>query len=153
MKLYLLRHGDALDDRIDPARALSRQGRDEINAIAAFIASRLSAPATLYHSTKLRAEQSAEIVQQVAFPQAALEQLAGLNPNDDVAAMLEYLDHASDDLMLVGHLPHLGLLATRLIGARQHHQGIALESGGLLELQRHSTQWLLHSFVHPALVR
>ena len=106
MNLYVVRHGDALSDLADPARPLSPGGREELDKLANCLVSHLQASVIL-HSGKTRAQESAQILQAVALPNASVQMRPGLSPNDPVDQMAEELQHAAQDLVIVGHLPYV----------------------------------------------
>ncbi|MCP4708620.1 MAG: phosphohistidine phosphatase SixA, partial [Planctomycetes bacterium] len=60
MRLYLVRHATAQPDHLDPRRPLSERGLQEAAKIAAFIRNKNIKIGALWHSTKLRAIQTAE---------------------------------------------------------------------------------------------
>jgi phosphohistidine phosphatase len=64
-----------------------------------------------------------------------------LAPNDDPAIWVERLEAEADDLMLVGHLPHLGRLAGLLLTGASDHSVIRFRQGGLVVLERTETGW------------
>ena len=86
------------------------------------------------HSGRTRARQTAEAWG--GLLDVDVEQADALAPNDDATIWVGRLVTENDDVMLVGHLPHLArLTALLLIGAAdrpliQFHQGgmVALES-------------------------
>ncbi len=116
MLVYLVRHGEAVNEREDPARPLSKQGETDIRELAELLAQRFRLmPGHIFHSPKLRAIQTASIISQ-ALPRApAPEEADGLAPMDDPAIWAERLEVMDLDSMLVGHLPHLPRLASLLL--------------------------------------
>jgi len=114
MQVYLVRHGEASVPPGGSERVLTDRGRDQARRIADCLAKRGVAPTVIRHSTRIRARETAEILA-AALGEVPLEEIAGLAPEDQVlgiAAMVAATDH---DLMLVGHLPHLDLLASQLV--------------------------------------
>ena len=61
MRLFLLQHGDALAESIDPQRPLSARGRDKVERMGEFLARAGASVQRVCESGKLRARQSAEI--------------------------------------------------------------------------------------------
>ena len=124
MTLYLVRHGEALQDRDDSRRPLSPAGRRQVEDVARRVMDAGAKPARILHSGKLRAQETAEILAAVLGPMLApmlapeaVRAIAGLLPEDDPASAVELAQHSDEDLMLVGHLPHLGIVASKLLGA------------------------------------
>jgi phosphohistidine phosphatase SixA len=62
MRLYLVQHGDAVPERLDPERPLSASGRREVQAVARLLADTGVRAAHVVHSGKLRAQQTAELL-------------------------------------------------------------------------------------------
>jgi phosphohistidine phosphatase len=50
MRLYLVQHGDAVPERLDPERPLSAAGRREVEAVARLLASAGARVAQVVHS-------------------------------------------------------------------------------------------------------
>jgi len=61
MRLFLLQHGDALAESIDPQRPLSARGRDDVQRVAEFLARAGTSVQRVCESGKVRARQTAEI--------------------------------------------------------------------------------------------
>ena len=53
------------------------------------------------------------------------------------------LDDENDDLMLVGHLPHLTRLAALLLTGVADDAVIQFQQGGLFDLERTDTRWVV----------
>ncbi len=116
MLVYLVRHGEAVSEREDPSRPLSKQGEAEIAELAALLAHRFKLmPGFIFHSPKLRAAQTASIIGQALPRVPAPEEVEGLRPMDDPAAWAERLEVMDMDVMLVGHLPHMSRLTSLLL--------------------------------------
>ena len=62
MRLYLVQHGDALPEQVDPERPLSAEGRRDVEAVARLLASAGTRAVRVAHSGKLRAQQTAEVL-------------------------------------------------------------------------------------------
>ncbi len=115
MKLYLVRHGEALAKEIDPDQSLSEAGRANVERLAAFVGQRGVRAARILHSGKTRARQTAEILAEAMADAGACAARDGLAPNDPTAPVADAFAESQDDTVLVGHLPFLGDLAARLV--------------------------------------
>lgn len=115
MRLYLIRHGDALGPEIDPARPLSQRGRNDAERLGAYLGSLSLELSEIWHSTKLRAKETAAIVNETAGFRAPLSERQGLSPNDSPEEILPEIDALSGDLCIVGHLPFLPGLSACLV--------------------------------------
>ncbi len=116
MKLYLARHGEAKPDAEDPARPLSTRGRAETERVAVFLKNTDSVRVShMPHSGKTRSAETAAILAGcLGCPDAVLER-DGMKPNDDPIIWADRLAEMHNDVMLVGHLPHIGKLAGLLL--------------------------------------
>ncbi|WP_290649605.1 histidine phosphatase family protein [Aquisalimonas sp.] len=109
MKLYLVQHGPAATKEEDPDRPLTAPGHALVGRVAEALA-RTGAvrPAEIRHSGKLRARQSAEALATGLGLEVAITAAPDLGPTDDPQDAAAALAGENQDLMLVGHLPHLG---------------------------------------------
>ncbi len=114
MEVYLVRHGEASVPPGGSERVLTDRGRDQVRRIAECLHSRDVAPAEILHSTRIRARETAEILAE-KLGGIPLKEVEGLAPEDRVSTIAELAMRTERDLMLVGHLPHLDLLASRLV--------------------------------------
>src|SRR5262245_36457542 len=115
MLLYLMQHGEARPEAEDPARPLTERGRAEAERVARAVAGRYLGIVQVAHSGKLRARQTAEIVASILVPTPAVEETAGLGPNDDPRIAAQAVEREPAPRLIVGHLPHLSRLASLLI--------------------------------------
>jgi len=163
MDVYLVRHGHAVDATADPARPLSRQGQDEVQAVAAHLAGleRAAIPhpiAEILHSGKTRAEQTAQILGHALAGHASVDVSSELAPNEDPRIVAERLNDARDEdraIILVGHLPHLERLIGLLLCGDSHVTPARLTTAAVAALSWHerdgwALDWLLADGLLPA---
>jgi hypothetical protein len=79
------------------------------------------------HSGKPRAEQTVVLLASALAPECRPEARAGLNPNDPAEGMVHEAAAWADDPMLVGDLPFVAKLASRLVASH--------ETAGLVKFQ------------------
>jgi phosphohistidine phosphatase len=153
MSVYLVQHADAKSDREDPLRPLSAKGRDDIMRVAAYL-SQLNIPVTMIvHSTKLRARQTAEILFEHLKPAKGLSESEGLAPLDEPAIWAERLKDVQDDVILVGHLPHLARLASLLLCGDSKRTIVSFRMGGVVCIgKENSGLWSLQWMLTPEVV-
>lgn len=151
MKVYVVRHGEAMNANTDSERPLSPYGREEIQRIGEFMRSRAVAVDTVWHSTKLRARQTAEILQEAVG--GTLHERTGLAPNDPADAIAVELEHYPEtDLCIVSHLPFVSNLASELV-AGSTAAAWNFSTGAVLCLQREATgRWWADWFISPAML-
>lgn len=157
MKLYLARHGEAMSKDENPDRPLTDSGSQTVRQIAAFLEnSGTLAVSEVRHSTKLRARQTAELMAQHQGDEVQINQVEGLEPMADVRPLAHELATVRTDLMLVGHLPHLDRLASRLVAGDAEKGAFDFEAGGVLCLQRRDENgrpsWTVEWMLDPHLV-
>jgi phosphohistidine phosphatase SixA len=116
MRVFLVRHGEACDAMVDPARPLTEAGRADVARLARWCAENGVAPHEIRHSGILRAAQSAEILAARLAPPAGVKEVRGLAPDDDPRRWADELVHERQAVMLVTHLPLVGDLAALLAG-------------------------------------
>jgi phosphohistidine phosphatase len=155
MLLYLVQHGEAKKEEEDPARPLSEKGKNDVIRTASFL-SRLDAAALrILHSGKLRAEQTAGIMASALThpPSGELSGTDGLSPLDDPGIWEDRLKYMSEDVMLVGHLPHLGRLSSGLLCGDKEKNVVSFRMGCIVCLGRDDKGlWSLHWMITPEIL-
>ncbi|MGQ0662176.1 MAG: phosphohistidine phosphatase SixA [Pseudomonadota bacterium] len=152
MKLYLVQHGDALPQDIDPDRPLSDKGRNDIRRLAEFLAGRPIRAQHVVHSGKTRARQTAELLAAALAPGANVEARSGLDPNDPTEPLAASVSLWDQDALVIGHLPFLGKFVARLVGVREDPI-VAYHPGTLVGLERGKDgRWTIAFVLPPELV-
>lgn len=153
MILYLMQHGDAVSKDIDPDRPLSETGQADIRRMGEFLERHGERPSRVFHSGKLRAAQTAEILGAAFAPALASEEMEGLGAKDFPDALAEKLSGWTDDVLLVSHMPLVGKLVTRLVCGAEDPRIFAFSPGSIVCVERGGDQrWALNWFVHPDIV-
>ncbi len=150
MRLYLMQHGKAKPKEVDPERSLSDEGVEEVERVAAFLEKAGIKVAEIFHSGKKRAKQTAEIVAKHLRVEAKTSD--GLDPLADISIWAEKLEGLDEDIMLVGHLPHLSKLANYLLSGNPDLDAVAFTFGGVVCLEREEKKWRLLWAVRPEIV-
>lgn len=153
MKLYLVQHGEALPKEADSDRSLSDQGRQDVERLARFLADRRIRVSQVWHSGKLRAQQTAEVLAAAVAPGVKAEARAGLAPNDPIEAFAEMLAAWSEDTMVVGHLPFMARLVTCLAAKSDDGKVVNYLPGSLVCLERDEDgAWAIAWMLRPELM-
>jgi phosphohistidine phosphatase len=153
MRLYLVRHGDALPSGVDPERPLSDTGRQQVARMAAVLSARGVRVARVLHSGKARAQETAAALAAAVAPDATPEARDGLSPNDPVGPLAEAIAVWREDILIVGHMPHLARLASLLVTGREVPSGLDFEPAATACLERDEAgAWALVWFVGPSLL-
>jgi phosphohistidine phosphatase len=153
MKLYLVQHAQAASKDSDPRRPLTKEGRRDIEKVAAFIEPLNLKVDFLWHSGKTRAAQTAEVLADVVKVRTQMTGRDGLSPNDDVTTIKDELVSGQDDVMIVGHLPFLSKLASLLLANNETTGPVAFQKGGIVALEQPADdRWQINWMVIPALL-
>ncbi len=153
MKLYLVRHGEALAKTRDPDQPLSARGVADVERLAGFLERRGLRAARVVHSGKTRARQTADILARALAPGGECAARDGLAPNDPVAAFAAEVAGWSDDVAVVGHLPFMARLATRLVGGGEGAAVVDYAPGAMACLERgDGGAWTIAWLLDPALL-
>jgi len=150
MKLYLIQHGMALSEEKDPAKPLSPEGKEETQRTAEFLKTKNIEVDAVWHSPKLRANQTAQIVANSIFC-AEIKERDDLNPLDSVETFPEEIKSFNKNLMIIGHLPFLQKLAALLLSESETNQFISFKNSGIVCLEYTDT-WKIAWMVTPALL-
>jgi phosphohistidine phosphatase len=127
MNVYLLRHGvaaerDPLKFPNDDERPLTDAGIEKMREAAAGVAQLIDAPDVMLTSPLVRTRQTADIIAKAFGGSKRLETSHALRPGATPAAVRELLKAkaagGAKSVMVVGHEPDMGEIASALIGAR-----------------------------------
>ena len=153
MYLYLVQHAEANSRDEDPERGLTEKGWADAKKMADF-ADRLACikPAKVFHSGKTRAAQTAETFEDYLQPPGGMKAVEGLGPIDDPRNIAERIEDIFDDVILVGHLPHLAKLASLLLCGEESSNAITFKNAGIVCLNRTDDVWTLEWIVTPEIL-
>jgi phosphohistidine phosphatase len=152
MRIYLARHGDAVSKQQDPDRPLSENGRKQVSHVADLLEQIGAGVDRMIHSGKLRARQTAEILSQSVMWDVELETTDDMNPSDPVGPWVDRISAFKEDTMLVGHLPFLGKLASRLVHGSEDAGVVAFPAGAVVCLEKSDEGgWYVVAMVPPTL--
>ncbi len=154
MRLFLVRHGEALSSDLDPARPLSGTGKAAVSKMGRHLKGLGIRPAEIRCSTKVRAVETAQIIaREISLGQAPAE-TQGLKPNDPVEPVVRSLEEERRDTMIVGHLPFLPKLAARLLGQPRLPQQLGFPTAGVVALVRNQEgTWSAEYQIWPEQIR
>ena len=83
MRIYLVQHAKAKSDEDDPSRPLNDEGIKEIKKVKGFLKNLNIKVDCIFYSEKLRAKQTALILNEAVKSKQQPAEMKGLNPNDD----------------------------------------------------------------------
>jgi phosphohistidine phosphatase len=138
---------------VDPERPLSELGRADVERVAEFLKRAGIRLTRVAHSGKTRARQTAELLAAAVAPDSEAESRSGIDPRDPVEPVAEEAASWSQDVMLVGHLPFLGRLASQLISPGGQLEAVAFQPGSVVCLDRGAEgSWTLAWMIRPELL-
>jgi len=106
--------------------------------VASFLKSSgaVSSVRAVWHSPLARARETAELLIKELELDVLLIEAPGLLPTDDPASVADRLDNASDPVMIVGHEPQLGVLATTLVRGKTRPVVFEFKKTAVVALER-----------------
>jgi len=158
VKLYLLRHAEAVPETEDPSRPLTERGREQVREVARFLHARGGIKVErVWHSPLRRAAETAELFCERLSLAATRREIDGLLPYDDIRGVSRRLSGFGYPLLVVGHEPHLGRLASILVCGNVDQDIVDFKKGALLCLEREATKsqtilWRICWFITPGLL-
>ena len=154
MNIYLMQHGKPVPKEKNPDKPLSAHGRDDVEKIAGFLKKAGIQVEIIFHSDKIRAGQTAEIMSSKINPGKKLQKREGLSPLDDVRIIAAEIKQGEKDIMIVGHLPHLGKLISLLITGNDSSQVVSLQQGGVVCLRTNEKEknWAVGWMLVPEII-
>ena len=150
MEVYLVQHGESKSEAEDPMRPLTDRGREEVDAVARYVATLGIAVAQVFHSSKLRAKQAAEVFAQHLVVPKGIAEREGLGPLDDPVKAGHLVEQAKGSLMIVGHLSHLSRLASLLVLGEVEKEVVRFRMWAVVCLARSGGSWSIDWTLIPA---
>ena len=150
MVAYLVRHGEAKSEAENPQRPLSERGREGVERVARAVATKGLRVNQIFHSDKVRARETAEILASHLSPKCGMCEIKGLAPQDDPLIAKAELETAQNSLMLVGHLPHLGLLASLLVTGKPEVKKVDFAAASIVCLSKQNGGWIISWCLDPS---
>ncbi len=153
MFLYLVQHGEAKKEEDDPQRGLTDKGSRDVARTASYAQARGLKVNIIHHSGKTRALQTAQILADYLKPGKGPSPTDALAPMDDPAVWAGRVAGMNEDLMLVGHLPHMARLAGLLLCGDKEKTPVDFKMGGIVCLKRSDDgRWALEWMLVPDMV-
>lgn len=133
MRLYLIRHAIALEaapGQSDDARPLSREGIQKFTEVVRGLKRLGVGLDRLYHSPKLRAVQTAELLVPLLDGETEVTPHLAGEPSLELLKTLQ-----GSSVALVGHQPWMGDLCAWLLTARREGSALLFKKGGVAYLE------------------
>ena len=148
MNLYILQHGEAVAKEIDPERPLSEHGNRDIRILALHMQNMDVQLGNVFHSGKLRAEQSARLIAETLSPEILPVQTEGLNPNDDPTVIIGDIEQMNENILIASHMPFVSRLCSTLLTGTIEAE-FASVPGTLFCLEKADDKWRLAYMLRP----
>jgi len=154
MTLYLIQHAESKRKDEDPARPLSKKGWEDIRKVAEYAEKHLHIQVSqIYHSGKLRAQQTAQVLANHLRPTKGVIVAEGLDPLANPKIWKNRLTETAEDIMIVGHLPHLSKLAGELLTGQANRDVVTFTNGCIVCLEKgEKGLWKVRWMITPEVV-
>ena len=153
MRLYLVRHSEALPENIDPEKHLSSAGIAKVEAMVKLLRGLHLQVEEIMHSGKARAQQTAEILSGAFHSNRGVNAKDRLNPNDEVRVIADELLAGGEDIMIVGHLPFMNRLASYLLTGSEEAEYFRFDNASILCVSsENKNQFKVEWFLKPEII-
>lgn len=149
MNVYLVQHGPCIEKTIDPEQPLSDEGKQTIENLQKVLSFLKLEVNYLWHSGKLRAKQTAEILSTGLRFEGMIAAHEGLAPMDAVQSIEDILKQLNQHIMLVGHMPFMGNLVAKLL-ANSKQNFVSFVPGTIVCLEKNEqNEWYMQWMLTP----
>ena len=153
MRLYLVQHGNASSKEVSPERPLTEAGQRDIQRLAKYLNSLGVLVERVLNSGKPRARHTAEILGAAVAPDALVEDVVGMEPNDSPTRFSQQIEDLSSDVLIVGHQPFMGGLVSHLVVGDPALSIVEFRPGSSICLNRNDEDhWVIAWMVRPELL-
>lgn len=136
MEIYLIQHAESKPKEEDADRPLTDHGKISAENVGAHLVRLGLSFDRVFHSGKLRARQTAEILG--GLLDSKVEAFKGLDPMDPVEPIMRWLTAEArrglKSVAIVGHLPFLDKLASILVTGSESVGVVAFQYAGVVRL-------------------
>ena len=155
MELYLVQHGEAISKEDDREQLLTSKGKKDVKTMSQFLSGGGLEIDTIWHSTKKRAIETAEIIAKFLSPKNGIFEKEGLGPNDPIDRIIPDLVCEVGNLMIVGHLPFLEKLVSVVLMGSEFTKIFNFQAGGIVGLgqDQEDGSWFIRFAVIPDLFK
>ncbi len=141
MKLYLMRHGEALSPHIDPERGLTDNGKLKVQLVATHLKNLDVSFKHIFHSKKKRARETAKIMMNTLAPNVKMSLHQHIAPEDDPSFIFSEIITWDEDTLITSHLPFVPNLITLLTGKDAYLTKITFETATIVCLEKNQNAW------------
>lgn len=148
-----MQHGEAVPEDENPDRPLTEKGVRDVQRLAAFLARGRTRVGRVIHSGRRRALETALLMAEVIGPGREVDEAeSGLAPGDSTGLLAELAARMDEDFMVVGHMPFLGRMVSRLVAGNEDAGIAAFVPGTVACLERSESgdSWTILWLMGPA---
>jgi phosphohistidine phosphatase len=154
MRLYLVQHGEAVPEEIDPARPLNDGGRADVRRMAAFLAQGGVRPDRIWHSGKAARRADRRDPGASSGAGEPTRGARGPEPEGSDRGHRPRARGVGSGRDVVGHLPFMARIASRLVAGRDDAGVVAFQPASVLCLEQADQQrWTIAWMLRPELLR
>lgn len=152
MRLYLVRHCDAVHPTEHPDRPLSARGRQDAARLRDWLDDTGIRVDEVLHSGVLRASQTAETLAVAVRPERGVRMEPGLCPGDPARDAADRLRFGDEARLVVTHLPIVAHIASLLLAGSEHGEPLSFRTGAIAALVGEGDHWSLDWLMRPDLI-
>lgn len=147
MKVYIMRHGQASTGPSGESE-LTPFGEAQTRQVAEACLARGVTFATVFHSGKLRAHQTAKIMFEIVGGEI-LSRHVGLAPDDDEFEVASEIELLTKPTLFVSHLPFVDCLTGLLVEGEPRLTLVGFATAQLVCLSKNGNTWTMDWTEHP----
>ena len=152
MRLYRVRHCDAVHPTEHPDRPLSVHGRQQAARLRDWLDATDVRVDEVLHSGVLRAKQTAETLAAAVRPARGVRMVPGLRPGDPARDAADTLRCGDESRLVVTHLPIVAHIASLLLAGSEHGEPLSFATGTIAALVGEGDHWSLDWLMRPELL-
>lgn len=146
--IYFAQHGIAVNKSDNSERPLSAQGIRQTRTIANHLNTQNVRISHIFHSDKLRSQQTAEEFASI-LSISKLSEIKTLSPNDSIALIKQNLN--INAALYIGHLPHMEKLVSDLITGDENTGIIKFKNSAVVCLEKKDDLYEAAWYLTPSL--
>ena len=153
MDLYLIRHGEAYSSEERFERPLNERGKNDVSLIAKHLKDSNIQVENIFHSEKVRAIETAEIIADALNLTNKLAVMTSLDPDNEIFDLIGAVHELHYNTIMVGHLPNIALLSSFLITGNINKSPISFSTATAARFEYQNDIWTLKWSIDPASLR
>ncbi len=132
MRLFLLRSAKAAKGKKDARRKLNANGLSSLEKLTDYLSKKdLGDILEIRHSPLVRATQTVKQFKKLSGIKAKAREALLLEPLADFRILADFIESSNETLLLIGHQPNLGRLASYLLTRESDATLLDLKPGGM----------------------